>query len=152
MGFRHPAQWCGRMVQLSKADTDQDGVISKEEFVAYMLEDLELDDDGKLEEEAVAEVRRQIATLRSSAAVLVARDVEEAEGAGDATKHGTASMGSMLLIGSLFDAVDTDGSGTVERAEADRLFTVMGAVGEELQYYWDDLVRRSRLAQPHLHL
>ena len=140
------------MVQLSKADTDQDGVISKEEFVAYMVEDLELDDDGKLDEEAVAEVRRQIATLRSSAAVLVARDVEEAEGAGDATKHGTASMGSMLLIGSLFDAVDTDGSGAVERAEADRLFTVMGAVGEELQYYWDDLVRRSRLAQPRLHL
>ena len=45
------------------------------------------------------------------------------------------------LMGQLFDAVDDDRSGYLEKAEGKRFLGAAGCARSELDYYWKDLLR-----------
>ena len=97
------------------ADSNADGMISKEEFVRYTMGDLEVNDDGTCAEEAFAfDMRRKIMVL------------------GPAGK----------LVSALFDTIDADGSGFLDAEEGKRFLAAAGCDDpSELEYYWQDFLR-----------
>eukprot|EP01043_Picozoa_sp_COSAG02_P045444 COSAG02_NODE_4152_length_5709_cov_15.912121_3_plen_1048_part_00 len=95
------------------SDADQDGVIGKDEFLSYVLGDEELDEQGSLEPEAMANLLHQL------------------------KMNGPAAQ----LTNALFDLVDSDGSGFLEEDEGKLFLQLQGCDEEELDYYWSDLLR-----------
>ena len=100
---------------LRSADSNADGMISKDEFVRYTMGDLELNDDGTCEEKAFeVDMRRKVMVL------------------GPAGK----------LVSALFDTIDEDGSGFLEAKEGKRFLAAAGCDDpSELEYYWQDILR-----------
>jgi Ca2+-binding EF-hand superfamily protein len=96
------------------ADKNGDGRISKSEFVSYILGDAELAEDGSF---SSAEQENQL-------------------------KLSIACIGSAgRLVSSLFDAIDADGSGSLDEEEGKVFLTAVGAEEDELDYYWQDMLR-----------
>ena len=99
---------------LRAADDNGDGEISKDEFVSYLISDEGIDSHGCFADPArEAEIRAQI------------------------RNNGAASK----LVGSLFDALDTDGSGYMETDEAAVFLGSGGCAEVDIEYYWQDLLR-----------
>ena len=97
-------------------DEDGDGKISKEEFLPYIMDD-ESDVDpetGQFRDfHRQLDIQRQIKLLGPGA----------------------------RLLGALFDAVDTDRSGYLEKEEGWVFLGVCGCDEAEIPYYWEDIVR-----------
>ena len=99
---------------LRSNDADGDGNISEVEFITYLISDEDIDSHGCFADPArEAEIRAQI------------------------RNNGAASK----LVGSLFDALDTDGSGYMETDEAAVFLGSVGCAEVDIQYYWQDLLR-----------
>lgn len=95
------------------ADANSDGKISKEEFLQYTMGDVDLDDEGDVDPEFEQDLQQKIMMI------------------------GPAGR----LVGALFDAIDSDGSGYLEEPEGKYFFEQMGCDPAELDYYWTDLLR-----------
>ena len=96
------------------SDGNGDGLVSKEEFLKYTFNDVELTDDGQFRDDGFSKsLRKQIISL------------------------GTAGR----LVGTLFDIMDADGSGFMEEGEGKRYLQAIGCEVAELDYYWSDLKR-----------
>ena len=99
---------------LRVSDGNGDGLVSKEEFLKYTFNDVELTDDGQFRDDGFSKsLRKQIISL------------------------GTAGR----LVGTLFDIMDADGSGFMEEGEGKRYLQAIGCEVAELDYYWSDLKR-----------
>ena len=94
--------------------TDGDGTITKEQFIQYILRGEVLDKNGNF-----ADLNREMAIRHQI------------------HMHGPAGD----LFHSLFDLVDTDQSGYMEKPEGLVFLSAIGCAGPEADYYWEDLVR-----------
>ena len=95
------------------ADTNQDGKISKDEFMQYTMGDVDLDEDGDVDPEFERDLKQKIVMMGSAG----------------------------KLVSTLFDVIDVDGSGYLEEDEGKYFFETIGCDPEELDYYWSDLLR-----------
>ena len=57
------------------------------------------------------------------------------------TRSSRSSGPAGQFVGALFDAIDVDGSGFMEAAEGKRFLNVAGCVDDELEYYWQNILR-----------
>ena len=95
-------------------DVDKDGLIAKDEFLAYVLGDEELNERGEYTNPgAMVELQSQLLMHRPAA----------------------------QLSSALFDLVDADGSGFMEADEGKVFLQLQGCDETELDYYWSDLLR-----------
>jgi len=95
------------------ADTDRDGLISKEEFMQYTMGDVELDEDGEVDADFERDLKQKIVMMGPTG----------------------------KLVNTLFDLIDSDASGFLEEEEGKYFFSVVGCDPAELDYYWADLLR-----------
>eukprot|EP01051_Picozoa_sp_SAG22_P008787 SAG22_NODE_691_length_7888_cov_6.740788_7_plen_586_part_00 len=126
---------------ISAADADGDGQVSKAEYLAYALEEEELTADADF---ADAETRDSLS--RALAALLeeqrARRAAQELQQPGQPEQRAppVPPGAAAELCGRLFDAVDVDGSGTLEAAEGKVLLQHCGCPPEDTSATWADLM------------
>eukprot|EP01048_Picozoa_sp_COSAG05_P015176 COSAG05_NODE_1800_length_4061_cov_1.555780_3_plen_286_part_00 len=93
---------------------DGDGKISKVEFMEYTLGDEEISSTGNfVNREFEQDLRNQVRMLCPAG----------------------------QKVSTLFNLIDTDGSGYLEQEEGQLFLSCVGCDTDELDYYWDDLLR-----------
>ena len=96
------------------ADQNGDGKISKVEFMEYTLGDEEISSTGNFaNREFEQDLRNQVRMLCPAG----------------------------QKVSTLFNLIDTDGSGYLEQEEGQLFLSCVGCDADELDYYWDDLLR-----------
>ena len=102
---------------LTAADTDGDGLIDRDEFLAYILKGEELTADGAFaNEEREAELTEAIIMLQMI--------------------HHHHMGPAAELAGALFDVIDADGGGDLDEQETKKFLSVMGVEDKDLSDRW----------------